>query len=230
MSHPLNMDVEGRWHLPEKLDASLTPEVLERAQADRKKWEAQAASPFARVGPREAMRAKAVRDVEDLKTQLRALNEAVGQGLVTGVEYDDAVARSLAVRQMLAEAYALTGRFDSASEIEPDRAEGARYADIWEAVWKDDTEECPCEDPKGAVPVGRHFNEQHVWSAKDNREVALVKCSKCGHRNAKPLSGELAHLSAHRAKVLKAMSNVRAEDLMAKERSEGLRLEQVLGR
>jgi len=168
-----NSEIEKEFALPESF--RVTPERLELWDKEQEALAQKFALPFASMSPSEVARARA-------------------QIIVSEGGFS---------REVLAESYALLGRYDKAIEIEHDENRRAEYAAIWNAVWREDEEWCPCEHFKGAVPTSKQFVREMIWSLKHNKEMPLLRCVGCGTMNVAEMP---QHLQAQRAARSKALS------------------------
>jgi Zn ribbon nucleic-acid-binding protein len=114
--------------------------------------------------------------------------------------------RKLAKAQ-IAEALAMQGRYAEASELHPDTQRRADFRAIGRAVEMPDEEKCGCADSKLRVndvelSVTPRFERQRIFSPVHNDVISLVECSRCGHRNARPLRSRLLK---HHAAVNESM-------------------------
>lgn len=80
--------------------------------------------------------------------------------------------------ELLAEAYATVGQYDTAAELAEGhkKAEYQRYRDALDA------EPCGHDDL---------FVKQYIFSLKDNKEMPLLECTECGQWVVMPLTPEL---------------------------------------
>lgn len=124
-------------------------------------------------------------DVEMLESELKLFPQVRADG--------PKAARLVQARRRLAEALAQMGRYDEAAEVEPDETARAEYQALWEAVWREDEETCPCEPfVDGAIALTHDHIAQEVISAKhDNKLMPAIRCNDCGFINVRPLTHEL---------------------------------------
>lgn len=96
-------------------------------------------------------------------------------------------------RARLAEALALQGRYNEAADVEHDKEKKAHYAGMWEAVWRDDEETCPCEPfVDGEISLTHdHVSEEVISQKHGNKLMPAIRCNDCGHINVRPLTHEL---------------------------------------
>ncbi len=169
---------DSKWDIPAKYRVStdMTDEaahaLLLQCDAEQARLSQMVVSPFSRNSPRDMYRRKAKITIDSLlKTQeFQTLT-------------DDQI-------EILAESYAQIGRYDLAAETTKLNAD--HYAKIWEAIFKDDDEECPHKNAKLYV-------SEYVWSIRDQKEVALPRCNICGHLNGRDKPAHLVAATQARA-------------------------------
>lgn len=97
----------------------------------------------------------------------------------------------------LAEALAMQGRYREAAEHHPDAKMKQHYQQIDAAIELDDDARCNCPDTETEdLTITPRYNVQTIFSAKHGGTVALVKCVKCGHLNARPARSRLLNQQA----------------------------------
>lgn len=110
-------------------------------------------------------------------------------------------ARVLSENQ-LADALAMQGRFREAATTHHDKHRRKHFRDIGRAIEMNDAAKCACSDRHAEMngvqlDITPRFEETRVFSAVHNELVSVVKCSKCNHRNARPLRSRLLkHVAA----------------------------------
>ncbi len=98
------------------------------------------------------------------------------------------------------------GWFDLARKLTWRERDKERLTAMLEAQTRDDNEWCehPIFEFIDGNPSQIAAREFDFYSNHHGKIVSMVKCSKCGFRNAKDLPAELQKLSQHRAAVVKA--------------------------
>lgn len=166
----VNDHTEDKWNLPEAL---LSPEKIEEAAAAQMELALRVNSPFAN---------KTSADIQRFNAGI-LIGET--EKLLEAIPLEDL---HTTAREQYAEALAEVGNFQKAAEITKDDQRSAHYNEIWKAVWLDDDEQCECPHQVFANEKRNNlFAEAEVWSPKHNREMSVVKCTSCGHRNVRPL-------------------------------------------
>lgn len=182
-------DDEKKWEIPKKYRLSLdisdeeATELLRLSNEQQQAWATDAATPFAMHNPRSLMRAKAWNTIEALEGQKNL---------------DDIQAETLA------ENFALIGRYDLAAQAT--RANREEYETTWDAVFRDDAEDCP-------HPVKHKYIKAYVFSIKHGTEVPLVKCNVCRFENVQEPASELRAASTKRASIRDAVSGMSMQDV-----------------
>jgi hypothetical protein len=99
-------------------------------------------------------------------------------------------------QSQLADALAMQGRYADAASIHPDPVRKEFFEQIGAAIEMDNSEKCSC--PDSTIKVGDvdlaitpRFERTRIFSLVHKGVVSLVECSKCGHRNARPLRSRL---------------------------------------
>jgi hypothetical protein len=115
----------------------------------------------------------------------------------------DKEARVLA-QQQLAEALAMQGRYAEAAEMHTDRHRRKYFRDVGAALEKADDEKCGCVDRKAEmngreIALTPRYEVEKVFSPVHGQLVSVVKCSKCGHTNARLLRSRLLQSQAAQA-------------------------------
>jgi hypothetical protein len=166
----VNDYTEEKWNLPEAL---LSPEKIAEAAAAQKELALRVNSPYANKSSADIQRFNAGILITETEKMLEAIPLADLHSTT---------------REQYAEALAETGQFDKAAEITNDPQKAEYYNSIWNAVWLDDAGQCDCPQKVfGQEKRNNLFAEAQVWSLKHNREMSVVKCGSCGHRNVRPL-------------------------------------------
>lgn len=166
---------DQKWPIPEKFRASadLTDEVafvlLQKNDAEQAKLAEQIQSPFSRSSPRDAYRRKAKVTIETLLKFQPWSDEQ---------------------REQYCEAQAALGRYDIAAETS--RVNSEHYTKIWDAVFLPDADWCEHGD-------ARMFVSAYIWSIKEGKELALLKCGICGMMNVLDKPERLVTASKARA-------------------------------
>jgi hypothetical protein len=100
----------------------------------------------------------------------------------------------------LADSYARQGKFEDAATTHPNKVEAKHFQKIAEAIIRADSELCEClptihtENGKSiALPNYQHL--QNIYSIVHGKEIPLLKCVKCGHLNARPLTLDLQKIT-----------------------------------
>jgi hypothetical protein len=185
---------EGRQVIPERN----VPDFLKWSPAKeaefretQRKLYAAAARRRARLSPVEQAFVGGMRREVALRQNLAAL---AGAAELTAPQKDLA----LRLRASLSEALAAQGRYAEAADFCADPARLKELVALERAVWRSDSDECKCahvSDPRGAngaeVRLLKYHVEAHVFSPKHGREMAVVRCNGCGHRNVRALPPDL---------------------------------------
>lgn len=172
MSEKSEQSFDTAWHLPKKF--AISPELLAQNDARQKEWRESFGS-FAQASPRQRARSRALLTRDNY--------EATGK--------DHLLPDQLAE---LAEAYAELGRFDIAAETSLTPAMRGHYAEIWEAVLRDEADWCE-------HPEQHQYAERDVFSVKLDADVHLLRCNICGLRNVAPLPDHIAKGREKRARA-----------------------------
>jgi hypothetical protein len=214
MSEPAKTINEERWELPEPLQVALNPELLAKAEAKQEERRRRTASPYANLSPQEFEYARALRMVAELSLDLARTNQTIHRLVISDPdnrleEYEAARDKQLG---QLAEAYAITGRYDEALKYEPDPVLRAEYLATLTAIFREDDETCE-HDAKFS------FVEKEVWSIRHDRRMYLICCAAvlpeggtCGFRNVTLLSDELSRQREHRARALQIAGGMKPAD------------------
>jgi hypothetical protein len=109
-------------------------------------------------------------------------------------------ARALA-QQQLADALAMQGRFKEAATLHTDRHRRKHFRNLVKALEMPDGEKCKCGDRKAEmngqeIAVTPRYEMEKIFSPIHNDIVSVVRCSRCGHRNARPLRSRLLQSQA----------------------------------
>jgi len=106
------------------------------------------------------------------------------------------------VRDTYAEALASVGKFGEALSAVCCSEKQAFYEAVIKAIDIDDAERCECNAEKvGDRYINPRYVEAEVWSVKHGKQMPVIRCNKCGHRNVQPLPKSIADERAMRAKV-----------------------------
>lgn len=223
-----------KWHLPKRfrLQSELLalpldelkerdPEMFalwERTKKEQATLAVAAASPFGTMSPQDMERARSVTIAENLRDRLYGLNRLLSASIVSGGnDVDDLQVARIAVRHELAERQAVIGRYDLATENEPDPAYRDEYLAILEAIWRDDEETCDCGEHRGSgqqaeISVPQSYVKMDVFSLKHAKVVSLMKCNKCGFMNAVDTPAEISRMRAHRARAQQLAGHLGPEE------------------
>ena len=150
-------------------------------------------------------------DVEMLEAEMKH----PPKGFVEGAHVD----RLMNARLRLADALAHQGRYYEASAEVVGWNEDRRqeFSKMHEAVWRDDTDTCPCEPPKGE---GEGLTHDHVMaeviSEKHDKLMPAIRCNNCGEVNVRPLTPELARHEDLRQQAKSALHGMSPENLKHK--------------
>lgn len=156
-----------------------------------------------------------------IREGIRAL---LGDPSLDGAEKESRIAFEM---ERIASALAEQGRYHEALVASPDGARAEEYQAIIDAIEKDDSEECGCEDEERhdlgphAVRLPRHYIHDYIYSYRHGRETPVIRCSQCGHLNARPAPQSIHHvLDAHNQS---ANSGEAAQTALARVLGGGLR-------
>jgi hypothetical protein len=158
---------QEKWHLPERYridQKDRTPHMerlLELSNEQQKELAEKYASPFLSITPADKQRARASVLIGEFKASKRAKSNT------TRVE-----------REQLAEAYATVGLYAEAVRMAPTKKLKAEYQAVYESLYIPDS--VWCEDGRAFA-----YAEKDIFSIKGNCYVSLMRCGKCGFRNAK---------------------------------------------
>lgn len=227
---------EAKWELPKRyrLQKDLLalpieelrkkdPEMAalwERTLADEKVLRESAAS-GATMSSQDAFRARAAQRAEEHRVTIANLDKQIAQVAFGGVEgnLDELQAAKIAIRHKRAESLAALGRFDLASQEEPDPAYRDRYMALLDAVMRDDGEHCGCPEIRGSgehakVTVPSWNQHEEVFSLKHGRIVTLMQCSQpgCGFMNAIDPPRHVIEQRAHRARARQIAGHLTKEE------------------
>ena len=175
---------DQKWEIPERFRASLDMSdedayaLLKAADEEQKKLGKRINSPFERVSPQGMQRSKAY-------VTVRTLLEAQGFMKLTKDQIEQ-----------LAEAWATVGRYDIASKISKQHRK--RYAAKWKAVYLPDDQWCN-------HPSQHTYISEYIFSAREQREVPLLKCNICGMMNVldapKEVADRVTRQASHQGKT-----------------------------
>jgi len=147
------------------------------------------------TGTEEQQKAEAERQALALAIHSRAkMTEAerlVGRGKLL-----EETARGNNAKDQLADALAMQGRFKEAAETHTDKHRRKYFREIVKALEMSDDAKCNCKDEKAKfgkdeIALTPRFERDRIFSPIHNEVVSLVECSKCGHKNARPLRSRL---------------------------------------
>ena len=141
-----------------------------------------------------------------------ALLEQTARANIEAAKNQNRKARILAENQ-LADALADQGRFKEASTIHHDRQRRKYFRDIGKAIEMPDAAKCKCKDQclsigETELEITPRFERAKVFSPVHNQIVSIVECSRCGHKNARPLRSRLLH---HNAAMTANEGTIRSE-------------------
>lgn len=215
-------NARGKWELPEALRA--TPERLAEFEAAQRELARRSQSPFANLSPSQSERARAARVIPELEAALKGVEKKLGKVFTAGgaESFEELQEAQKIFWRQLAEAHAVTGRYDLAAHYEYDRPEKARHLRVWRAVWRDDGHFCACPATLAGHP--QFFVVADIFSVKHNREMMLVKCSACKCLNVTTSREVLAPLQeqrAHRRAASAAAANLSPADAAKALRARG---------
>lgn len=118
-------------------------------------------------------------------------------------------------KRTLAEGLAMAGDYREAANLHPDQEPALRFAQIADAIEKDDAERCDCvpaeheiteaDGTKTKVTIHPRHIRMAVFSKKHGKIMPLIKC-QCGDENVRALGPETA---ARAALVAKARQEAR---------------------
>jgi hypothetical protein len=118
-------------------------------------------------------------------------------------------------RALLAHALELQGRFLDAAEVAPLKTEQKRLRAIHDAVEApDETCDCPRDEHElngVKIEISPRRMLKTIYSRKHGREIALMKCDKCGDLFALPLTGQAAEIAGARQASRAAGQSVRSD-------------------
>lgn len=227
---------EAKWQLPKKFRLqsellALPPEELKRrdpemaalwtrTQEEQAKLAEAAVSPFGQQTPQEMERARSVTIAENLRGTLNDLNNRISAAIISGQEgsLDELQKSRIAVKHALAERWAIVGRYDLAFSEEPDPVYRDHYLATLEAIWRDDSVWCQCDDHRGSglhtdITVSKQYVKEEVWSLKEGRMVFLLACSGCPILNAVAVLPEhLRQQRSHRQRARSLAANLSPEE------------------
>lgn len=177
-------DPELKAELPAEL---LSEERLAASAIEQKRLAEVVNSPFSNKTPQDIQRFNAGIIIAETEKMLEAIPLADMHEVA---------------RNIYAEALVTTGEFAKAAEAAASPEHAEFYKAIVEAIKKDDGERCECQPDKvGEKYVNHQFVEAEIWSVFHNRQMPIIKCNKCGHRNVKSLPQAIAKERELRAKV-----------------------------
>jgi hypothetical protein len=143
-------------------------------------------------------------EMEMLAAELRGKVSGKGARKEKSARLDIAKAR-------LAEALAHQGRFDEAAALVTG-AQKLEYENLWQAVWREDNESCPCEPlPDGLTHD--HVSHHAPSQSHGGKLMPVVKCNQCGFLNVRPLTHALQEQKRVREHAESLLHGRRPEDL-----------------
>ncbi len=242
---------QSKWRLPKQyeLNAALLalppdelkkkdPELFalwQKVQADEKQLREAAAS-GATLSSQDAFRARAAQRAEEHRVTIANLNKQIAEVIVNGAEgnLDELQAAKIAIRHRRAEQLALLGRFDLASQEEPDPVYRDRYLAILDAVMRDDGEWCDCSDLHGSgehshISVTRQHISEEVYSLKHAKVMPVIRCSGCGGLNVMDAPKHLLQQRAHRVRAKQIAGDLLPVDAAERLRVKGHTTEKLIG-
>jgi len=196
---------------PEELQKE-DPELYlrwQKIQEQQKLWKQQANEPFTRPSVQDVFRAQSVQIAEELAKLIERLKEERDKAVTGSGDGDPSELQGaiLALRERRAHALSLHGRYDLAVEVEPRPEHKELYLAILEAVWRDDEEDCKCEDVRGSgehskLIIPKHTIKDEIFSVKHGRVVFLRQCSRCGFLNVvTEVDQRLMKMRGHRSQA-----------------------------
>lgn len=160
------------------------------------------------IGSPEEQKAEADRQALALAAHGRGHLSEAERLLGRGVSLEATARGNMAQPNVLAssqyaDALAMQGKYALAAEIHPDRARREHFENIVRAIEMPDEEKCPCSDSTTTVngidlALSPRFEVAKIFSPVHGGVVSLVRCSKCGHTNARLLQSRLLRQNAAR--------------------------------
>lgn len=192
-------DPEQKYDIPDGLDyEKFTSEQRQAVELEQKRLAEVVNSPFSNKSAKDIERFNAGIIIREMKDILKAVP----------IEQMPDIARDI-----YAEALASTGCFSDAAKVVCCEDKKAFYESIIEAIDKDDAARCECNaDKTGDRYINPRYVEAEVWSNKHGKQMPVIRCNKCGHRNVQPLPKAIADERAIRAKVRSYTSGKPHED------------------
>lgn len=143
-------------------------------------------------------------EMEMLAAELRGRVSGKGARKEKSARLDLAKAR-------LAEALAHQGRFDEAA-ILVKGDQKLEYENLWQAVWREDNDTCPCE-PLADGLTHDHVSHLAPSQSHGGKLMPVVKCNQCGFLNVRPLTHALQEQKRVREHAESLLHGRRPEDL-----------------
>lgn len=218
----MNEQQEEKWYLPEALDVTKSESALSRSIELRKQLAPRAISPFARLSSQEFERVRAADRITHIADDLHRVDEELKteRGRDSVEKLKEA---RIALAHRLAENLAIVGRYDLASELEPDPEQRKEYAAILSALVLDDSYSCKCAP-------GRLYVKQWIFSQKHKRMMPLLACSGCGMLNVSPLPDDLLKQKQAREKARELVEGKTPEEAAKILKAADLTSEKVIPR
>jgi len=99
-------------------------------------------------------------------------------------------------RSQYADALAMQGQYQIATEIHPDAERREYFQSIIKAIEMPDSDRCSCKDSNAKageveMSITPRFERERIFSLVHGGLVSVIECSKCGHRNARPPKSRL---------------------------------------
>jgi hypothetical protein len=181
-------DEEEKWQIPGQYRVDERPDLLAAADEQQKQWAEQVNSPLAVQTPRARLRVRAFGIVRDLE----ALRDSDG---LTGDQHE-----------ILAEAYAETGRYDLAAETTQKADSREVYTRYWDAMNLPDDDWCPHHEKHKYV-------KEIVYSFKHGQEMPMLACNVCDIWNVADMPEVLEAARKRRAEVRHATKGMSIEQV-----------------
>lgn len=178
----------------------ITPELLEKNEAEQVRWRE------IYTAPHESAESYAERVIKDNLRILDALE-------ATDAKRDEKAqirAKITQIRDETAVWLSSVGQFEAAIELSTVKEQRDLWRKYIKAVDTDDSTWCShptFENVDGQLSQVA-YREFDFFSHKHARKVSMIRCSKCGFRNARNLDADLKKLSDHRAMAVKTGNDV----------------------
>jgi hypothetical protein len=189
---------EKPFQLPTRL--RITPEKQEIIAQEQELWRRQANSPFASKTPFDMERANAAVAVRDLTQNIKDVRRELRKADKKGKS--DWQQTLTALKNRLAESYAVLGRYDKAARLTSNKQQRREWMDILDAIKRKDGEWCECGSQLGDLEVSNIYVKQDIYSHKHNRLMPLLACRNCGFMNVKDAPEEVVSLRNARARAV----------------------------